>query len=267
MISWKINNKLKVLLSHLSEEEGGVYSKNKNKYTFGEIDLKKNEYKEDFNFKSTYRDLLFISKLGFFRGNYVYDSKFYSIHGYYQEKHKIDYRILDKRTGLFKGSTKLDEIKKVNGFSYVYIKDSLIYYKDNLGKIKSFNVREGITTIKKDYVAKYSSMVKDNRIIYSIAFIIISLFFLFILIKKRKDKTEHKLIANQDVIEEKIKSFKSTTITKEKLDEIFGISHYSYETIKKRRSLIIKQLNKIGNIKIVRVRKDNDKRYYDYKIN
>jgi hypothetical protein len=26
-------------------------------------------------------------------------------------------------------------------------------------------------------------------------------------------------------------------------------------------------LNKDGNIKVVRVRKDNDKRYYDYKIN
>ena len=110
-------------------------------------------------------------------------------------------------------------------------------------------------------------MVKNNRIIYNIIFIIISLFFLFTLIKKRKDKKEQKLIADHNVIEEKIKSFKSTTITKEKLDEIFGISHYYYETIKKRRSLIIKQLNKDGNIKILRVRKDNDKRYYDYKIN
>ena len=267
LISWKINNKLKILLSHLSEKEGGIYSKNKNRYTFGEIDLEKNEYKEDFNFKSTYRDLLFVSKLGFFRGNYVYESKFYSIHGYYQEKHKIDYRIFDKRTGFFKGSSMLDKIKKVDGFSYVYIKDSLIYYKDNLGNIKTFNVEEGTTTIKKDYVAKYSSMVNNNRIIYSIIFIIISLFFLFTLIKKRKDKKEQKLIADHNVIEEKIKSFKSTTITKEKIDEIFGISHYSYETIKKRRSLIIKQLNKDGNIKILRVRKDNDKRYYDYKIN
>ena len=109
--------------------------------------------------------------------------------------------------------------------------------------------------------------MNNRSIIYSIIFITISLFFLFTLIKKRKDKKEQKLIADQNVIEEKIKSFKSTTITKEKIDEIFGISHYSYETIKKRRSLIIKQLNKDGNIKIVRVRKDNDKRYYDYKIN
>ena len=267
LISWKINNKLKVLLSHLSEEEGGIYSKNKNRYTFGEIDLEKNEYKEDFNFKSTYRDLLFISNLGFFRGNYVYESDLFSIHGYYQDNNKIDYRILDKRKGIFKGSSILDKFERVNGISYLYIKDSLIYYKDNYGNIESFNIREETTTIKKDFVTKYSSLVKDNSIIYSVFFIIICVIFILTLIKKIKYKTKHKLIANQDVIEEKIKRFKSTTITKEKLDEIFGISHYSYETIKKRRSIIINQLNKEGNIKIVRVRKNNDKRYYDYKIN
>jgi len=267
LISWKINNKLKVLLSHLSEEEEGIYSKNKNRYTFGEIDLEKNEYKEDFNFKSTYRDLLFISNLGFFRGNYVYESDLFSIHGYYQDNNKIDYRILDKRKGIFKGSSILDKFERVNGISYLYIKDSLIYYKDNYGNIESFNIREETTTIKKDFVTKYSSLVKDNSIIYSVFFIIICVIFILTLIKKIKYKTKHKLIANQDVIEEKIKRFKSTTITKEKLDEIFGISHYSYETIKKRRSIIINQLNKEGNIKIVRVRKNNDKRYYDYKIN
>ena len=267
LISWKINNKLKVLLSHLSEEEEGIYSKNKNRYTFGEIDLEKNEYKEDFNFKSTYRDLLFISNLGFFRGNYVYESDLFSIHGYYQDNNKIDYRILDKRKGIFKGSSILDKFERVNGISYLYIKDSLIYYKDNYGNIESFNIREETTTIKKDFVTKYSSLVKDNSIIYSVFFIIICVIFILTLIKKIKYKTKHKLIANQDVIEEKIKRFKSTTITKEKLDEIFGISHYSYETIKKRRSIIINQLNREGNIKIVRVRKNNDKRYYDYKIN
>ena len=161
----------------------------------------------------------------------------------------------------------LDKFERVNGISYLYIKDSLIYYKDNYGNIESFNIREETTTIKKDFVTKYSSLVKDNSIIYSVFFIIICVIYILTLIKKIKYKTKHKLIANQDVIEEKIKRFKSTTITKEKLDEIFGISHYSYETIKKRRSIIINQLNKEGNIKIVRVRKNNDKKYYDYKIN
>ena len=83
LISWVIDNKLKVLLSHLSEDNEEIYSETKNRYTFGEIDLETLEYKEDFNFKSTFRDLLFISQFGFFRGNYVYESDLYSIHGYY----------------------------------------------------------------------------------------------------------------------------------------------------------------------------------------
>ncbi len=267
LISWKIKNKLVMLLSHYPNTKESIYSNQENFYSFGEINLKKFEYKEKFHFKSKFRDLLFISNLGFFRGNYVYESDLFSIHGYYQDNNKIDYRILDKRKGIFKGSSILDKFERVNGISYLYIKDSLIYYKDNYGNIESFNIREETTTIKKDFVTKYSSLVKDNSIIYSVFFIIICVIFILTLIKKIKYKTKHKLIANQDVIEEKIKRFKSTTITKEKLDEIFGISHYSYETIKKRRSIIINQLNKEGNIKIVRVRKNNDKRYYDYKIN
>lgn len=68
------------------------------------------------------------------------------------------------------------------------------------------------------------------------------------------------------IIEKKLITFRDSTITKEKLDEIFDISHYSYETIKTRRSMIINHINKNGNIAIVRVRKKDDKRFYNYKI-
>ena len=88
----------------------------------------------------------------------------------------------------------------------------------------------------------------------------------FLLKIKKKKNSLNILIPDQDIIEEKIKGFKSTIISKEKLDDLFGISHHSYETIKKKRSLIIKQINKTGNIRIDRVRKLEDKRYYDYKI-
>jgi hypothetical protein len=64
----------------------------------------------------------------------------------------------------------------------------------------------------------------------------------------------------------KLENEKPMTISKEKLDDLFGISHYSYETIKTRRSSIIKELNSNTDIKIERVRKKTDKRYFDYKI-
>jgi hypothetical protein len=67
-------------------------------------------------------------------------------------------------------------------------------------------------------------------------------------------------------IENKLKDQQSKTISKEKLDEIFGISHHSYDTIKTRRSLIINTINRNAKIKIERVRSQIDKRFIDYKI-
>ena len=262
LISWKINNKLKVLLSYLSEKDEGIYSETRNRYTFGEIDLEKFEYKEDFSFKSTFRDLLFISPFGFFRGNYVYESDLYSIHGYYLENNEVEYRILNKKSGILRSTSKLRKTERVNGLSYLYIKDSLIYHKDKLGNINSFNVEAGIIEIEKDFITKYLSKVNSNSIYY---IIIIAVLFLLI-IKKRKDKSKIRLITDLENIERRVINYKSSTIEKDKLDELFGLSHYSYETIKKRRSSIIRQINNNRNIKIERVRKIDDKRFYEYKI-
>ena len=262
LISWKINNKLKVLLSYLSEKDEGIYSETRNRYTFGEIDLEKFEYKEDFSFKSTFRDLLFISPFGFFRGNYVYESDLYSIHGYYLENNEVEYRILNKKSGILRSTSKLRKTERVNGLSYLYIKDSLIYHKDKFGNINSFNVEAGIIEIEKDFITKYLSKVNSNSIYY---IIIIAVLFLLI-IKKRKDKSKIRLITDLENIERRVINYKSSTIEKDKLDELFGLSHYSYETIKKRRSSIIRQINNNGNVKIERVRKIDDKRFYEYKI-
>ena len=262
LISWKINNKLKVLLSYLSEKDEGIYSETRNRYTFGEIDLEKFEYKEDFSFKSTFRDLLFISPFGFFRGNYVYESDLYSIHGYYLENNEVEYRILNKKSGILRSTSKLRKTERVNGLSYLYIKDSLIYHKDKFGNINSFNVEAGIIEIEKDFINKYLSKVNSNSIYY---IIIITVLFLLI-IKKRKDKSKIRLITDLENIERRVINYKSSTIEKDKLDELFGLSHYSYETIKKRRSSIIRQINNNRNIKIERVRKIDDKRFYEYKI-
>jgi len=262
LISWKINNKLKVLLSYLSEKDEGIYSETRNRYTFGEIDLEKFEYKEDFSFKSTFRDLLFISPFGFFRGNYVYESDLYSIHGYYLENNEVEYRILNKKSGILRSTSKLRKTDRVNGLSYLYIKDSLIYHKDKFGNINSFNVEAGIIEIEKDFITKYLSKVNSNSIYY---IIIITVLFLLI-IKKRKDKSKIRLITDLENIERRVINYKSSTIEKDKLDELFGLSHYSYETIKKRRSSIIRQINNNRNIKIERIRKIDDKRFYEYKI-
>ena len=68
------------------------------------------------------------------------------------------------------------------------------------------------------------------------------------------------------IIINKLKDQKSNAISKEKLDEILGITNLSYDTIKTKRSFLINLINKHTNKKIERVRDEKDKRSYIYKI-
>jgi len=55
-------------------------------------------------------------------------------------------------------------------------------------------------------------------------------------------------------------------LTKDALDEIFEIVHYSLETTKQKRSFFINEINSRGKIKITRQRRVDDQRSYDYLI-
>ena len=266
--SWKIGDKIMVLLNHFSEFEK-TNSVVHSKFSFGEIDLKSFKYVKSFSFKGAYRDLLFHSGLGFFRGNYIYDSDRYSIHGYYQDGGVTEYRVLDKISGSLKRNSRLDDINRVDGLSYLFIEDSTIYYRDTYGVVDSFGVNSGITIHSKDFLQLYQS--KQNNVwIYYLICVIILLICLLIFIKMSKrnlfNSNENSLIHELKIIEKKFKNLNKNVISKEKLDELFGISHYSYETIKTKRSSLIKNLNQQSKIKIERIRKKDDKRFFNYKI-
>ena len=90
--------------------------------------------------------------------------------------------------------------------------------------------------------------------------------FLFFRYRKWKNTESVSYLDELQEIEKKIIKLKGSTVSKNNLDTVLSISHYSYETIKTRRSSLINQLNQKGNVKIERVRKQDDKRFYDYKI-
>jgi hypothetical protein len=267
--SWKIGNKIMVLFSTFSEIQTTKLD-TKLQLSFGEINLDNFEYIEKRNFISTSQELLFLSQLGFFRGNYIYDSDFYSLHGYYQEYGNIKYRVFDKVLGSFKSTSKLDDLKSVDGLSYLYIKDSTVYYRDQRGNIEYFDVNSGKILLSKDYFELYKSKTKIISTYYIVSIIIIICLFIFYYIKNKKVTNLKSLpdTLTQEIliIENKLKDQKSNIISKETLDDLFGISHHTYETIKTRRSEIINTLNKNTKLKITRVRKQNDKRFFDYKI-
>ena len=260
--SWVNGDSLIVLLSHTNEWG----STSKVKYSFGEINLKTFEYLEHFNFKDSSPEFIYGDGIDKFRGNYNYDSELYSLHGYFKEDGGCDYRIFDKTAGVLKRTSKLDALKRVDGFSYLYIEGSKIYYRDTLGAIESFDVNSGTVIDSINYPKKYKSKVDNNQQYIGVSFSVLAIIFLvFIKTRKKKTKTNH-TTQELENIENNFINIKHTIITKEKIDDLLGISHYSYETIKTKRSSIINKLNQNGKIKIERIRKNSDKRFYDYKI-
>lgn len=268
--SWIIGNKIMVLLNHFSEFETSNID-TKMQLSFGEIDLEKFEYTQINFFKKTSPEMLFKQyDLGFFRGNYIYDSDLYSLHGYIGQYGDFKYRILDKISGSFKSTNKINELTSVDGFSYVYIKDSRVYYRDHSGNIESFDVSLEEAISNKEYFEIYNPKTKNISPYYIISILIIICFLIFYFIRTKKVDNFKNLpvtLAQEIlIIDNKLKNQKSNTISKEKLDELFGITHHTYETIKTKRSFIIKQINKNTKTKIERVKDPKDKRFFNYKI-
>ena len=265
--SWKIGNKLMVLLSHFSDIET-IKLETRIQFSFGEINLENFEYVQKNKFISTSQELLFQTPIGFLRGNYIYDSDLYSLHGYFHQADVV-WRIFDKTAGSFRGTTTTKLLKPVNGVSYHYIKDSTINYRDQFGNVESFDINSGSIIVSKDYFDLYKPKLKSIFPYYVISMLIVGMI-IFYLLKRKKgnnlDSIPHTLTEELQIIVNKLKDHQSKTISKEELDEFLGISHHSYETIKTRRSSLINTINKNSDLKIERVRSQIDKRYFDYRI-
>ena len=264
--SWKIGNKLMVLLSHYSDSEK-YKNDDLDKFTFGEIDLENFQFTKKHEFEAPLIKVSGDEGLGFYRGNYIYNSDLYTLHGYYKPNGNCEYRLFDKTLGILYRTSQTDALERVNGFSYLYIKESSIYFRDQYGTLNSFEINSGTTIRKDDFIKQYQSRVnKSNPNIFIILPISLGMVFLFFRYRKRKNTGSDSSLGELQEIEKKLIKLKASTISKNNLDEVLNISHYSYETIKTRRSTLINQLNKNGNILIERIRKKDDKRFYEYKI-
>jgi hypothetical protein len=255
-----------VLLSHYSESE--KYNNNDlDKFTFGEINLENFQFTKKHEFEAPLSKVSGDEGLGFYRGNYIYDSDSYTLHGYYKPNGDCEYRLFDKTLGILYRTSQTDALERVNGFSYLYIKESSIYIRDQYGTLNSFEINSGTTIRKDDFIKQYQSrVIKSNPYIYMLLPISLGMVFLFFRYRKRKNTESDSSLDELQEIEKKLIKLKGSTVSKNNLDKILSISHYSYETIKTRRSSLVNQLNEKGNVKIERVRKQDDKRFYDYKI-
>jgi hypothetical protein len=65
-------------------------------------------------------------------------------------------------------------------------------------------------------------------------------------------------------IEKNLILSKGQVLKKDEIDLILEISHMSFDSIKSKRSNLIKMINDNGKVKITRNRDKNDKRFIEY---
>jgi len=256
--SWIINNKLNVLLSL----NGNNRSKKFN-FIFGEIDMTTFSFKEIGGFNSMYSpDLSFGNK------NIIGESNRYII---YENStlEKCLYGIFDKKSGERLFTNLLKDIPCIDGISYVYLKDDTLFYRNSSNEISSILINE--TNIYDRYPMKeiYYDRILENRIYkisaYAIGFIILCS--LIIILIKKINLNNYSAKENTFEIEKRLLVNKGSTIKREELDELLGISHLSFDSIKSKRSAMIRTINDNGRLKIDRIRKEDDKRFFKYSIN
>ena len=104
----------------------------------------------------------------------------YTLFGYYKPNGTCEYRVFDKTLGILYRTSQTDALERVNGFSYLYIKESSIYFRDQYGKLNSFEINSGTTIRKDDFIKQYQSRVnKSNPYTYLLLPISLGMVFLF----------------------------------------------------------------------------------------
>jgi hypothetical protein len=179
------------------------------------------------------------------------------------------YGIFDKKSGERLFTNLLKDIPCIDGISYVYLKDSTLFYRNSSNELSSIVINE--SNIYERYPIKeiYYDRILENRIYkistYAIGFIILSI--LIIIMIKKVNRNGNLGYENTFEVEKRLLDNKGKIIKREELDELLGISHLSFDSIKSKRSSLIRSINDNGKLNIERIRKDDDKRFFKYSIN
>jgi hypothetical protein len=256
--SWLINNKLNVLLSLNGSNESKKFN-----FLFGEIDMSTFSFTEIGGFNSMYSP-----DLSFGNRNIIGESNRYIIY----ENSTLErclYGIFDKKTGERLFTNLLKDIPCIDGISYVYLKDSTLFYRNSSNELSSIVINESNVYERFPMKEIYYDRMLENRIYktsaYAITFIILCC--LIILLIKKINFNNYSAKENTFEIEKRLLVNKGSTIKREELDELLGISHLSFDSIKSKRSSMIRTINDNGRLKIERIRKEDDKRFFKYSIN
>ena len=256
--SWLLENKLKVLLTTRNINDSKKFN-----FVFGEIDMTTFSFKETGIFNSIY-----MPDLSFGNGNIIGESNQYIIF----ENNSVEnclYGLFEKISGEVLYTNLLKDIPCIDGTSYAYLNDSTLFYRSSSNNLDSVIINESSVYQRFPLEEIYYNSILERKIYkisgYSIVFILLSV--LIIILIKKINLNRNSVDENTFEIEKKLLISKGSTIKMDELDELLGIAHLSFDSIKSKRSSIIRAINDNGRLKIERIRKEDDKRFFKYSIN
>ena len=256
--SWLVDNKLKVLITLNSINKSKKFN-----FLFGEIDMTNFSFKEIGVFES-----MNSPDLSFGNRNIIGESNRYIIFEY-SSLENCNYGVFDKISGEKLFTNLLKDIPCIDGVSYAYLNDSTLFYRSRNNDLDSVVINKSSIYGRFPIEEIYYNRILENKIYevsrYSIVFILLSV--LIIIIIKKINLNRNSVDENTFEIEKRLLISKGSTVKMDELDELLGIAHLSFDSIKSKRSSMIRNINDNGRLKIERIRKEDDKRFFKYSIN
>ena len=257
--TWKNGDKLMVVLGHnhsTTSQPLDLYTD----FSFGEIHLESLRYTNLSNFTSSNK-----SELYFPSGDYRYDLNNFIFFGHKEKTGLCRYSIFNKSTGEFFAIPILQNMECFDGIKNITVIDSILRYTDDLGISDSINIYKYHKIFSRNYFDLYNNKDKTFPFYSFIAMALLVVLLITLWVRKNR-KT--KIIETDEIIEieTQLIGMRNNTLSRDKIDKVFQISHYSYDTRKSKRSQMVIQINNRGRVSIERIRKENDKRFYDYRI-
>ena len=256
--SWLLDNKLKVLLTTRNINESKKFN-----FVFGEIDMTTFSFKETGIFNSMY-----MPDLSFGNGNIIGESNQYIIF----EINSVEncfYGLFEKISGEVLYTNLLKDIPCIDGTSYAYLNDSTLFYRSSSNNLDSVIINESSVYQRFPLEDIYYNSILESKIyrisVYAVGFIVLGI--LIIILIKKLNLSSSSADENTFKVEKRLLINKGTVIKREELDELLGIAHLSFDSIKSKRSSLIRSINDNGRLKIERIRKEDDKRFFKYSIN
>ena len=257
--SWLFGDKIKVLLSldrgnHKIEDENLI---------FGEIDLVTFKFNEIGKFNSVISNGMIVGK-----ANIIQESEKYMVREI-RDDSECYCNLFDKENGEIYYLNLIKDIPCLDGNSYVYVKKDSLYYRNSKRITKSVLINKDAIYEKRSIQGIYLDGIKKQRVNNLIMYFIITLLSIIILVVlivlairfKRKHLNDFPVSIEKNLI-----LAKGQILKKDEIDLILEISHMSFDSIKSKRSNLIKMINENGKVSITRNRNKNDKRFIEYFI-